>query len=54
MMATYSEGKRASDAYRSDSSPKGLNDRDKGGLGKAGKISTKSLKKFDNQKSGKC
>lgn len=49
-MATYKQGMRKSDAYRKDSSPKGLNDRDKGGLGKAGKISTASRKELDNQK----
>lgn len=49
-MATHKEGKRKSDAYRSDSSPKGLNDRDKGGLGKGAKISTASRKVLDDQK----
>lgn len=46
-MATYKEGTRASDAYRKESSPRGLNHRDKGSPAK--KISTASQASKDKQ-----
>jgi len=49
-MATYKEGTRKSDAYRKDSSPRGLNHRDKGTPAK--KIPTASRKPLDNQCDG--
>jgi len=51
-MATYKEATRKTDAYRKDSSPRGLNHRDKGTPAK--KISTASQGAKDNQKMGKC
>ena len=45
-MATYKEGKRASDAYRSDSSKKSIN-HDKPGASR--KVSTASMKSKDKQ-----
>lgn len=46
-MATYKESPRKSDSYRKDSSPRGLNHRDKGSPAK--KISTASLASKDKQ-----
>ena len=47
-MATYTEKKRPSDAYRSDSRPHGLNFRDKGTPPK--KVPTNKLSEKDKQK----